>query len=213
MKIRVLGEHAFLIEVAGDLLPDLVRKLNLDPFWTQIVPAETTMLAGFDPGKVAEARRRLRALQLQHSIQVAGRTVEIPVVYGGEFGPDLDFVANIWNVSPAEAVDLHVTASHRVLFLGFLPGFPYIESNLPDVPRLATPRPTQSAGSVAVAGSRTGIYPEASPGGWRIIGRTPVRIFDPAIDPPALLLPYDRISFVSISPDEWNGVHRIAVRI
>jgi KipI family sensor histidine kinase inhibitor len=121
----------------------------------------------------------------------------IPVRYGGEDGPDLDAVAHELGRTPSEVVDMHAAAELEVLFLGFAPGFAYL-GTLPSrlaVPRLATPRVRVPAGSVAIAGPMTAIYPQASPGGWRLLGRTDVRLFDPAATPPALLRPGDRVRF------------------
>ncbi len=124
----------------------------------------------------------------------------IPVVYGGEAGPDLEEVAAAAGMSPAAAVAAHTGALHRVAMLGHLPGLPYL-TGLPaalDIGRHPEPRVRVAAGSVAVAGGLTCIYPVAAPGGWRIIGRTPARLFDPAADPPAALAPGDRVRFVAV---------------
>src|SRR5262249_33523724 len=117
----------------------------------------------------------------------------------GDDGPDLLEVARLTGLPPEEVVRRHVAATYRVYFLGFLAGFPYL-GGLPSelaVPRLAAPRTHVPAGSVALAERQTGIYPVPSPGGWRLIGRTPLRLFDPAANPPALLRPGDRVRFVA----------------
>ena len=126
--------------------------------------------------------------------------VEIPVRYGGEFGPDLDDVARHAGLSPERAVELHAAAQYLVQFLGFSPGFPYSSGLPPELatPRLAAPRKLALAGSVAIGGSHAGIYPMDSPGGWRIVGRTPLRLFDPDASPPALLAMGDRVRFLPI---------------
>ncbi len=131
---------------------------------------------------------------------MAGRTVEIPVVYGGESGPDLEDVARYAGMAPERVVELHASAQYLVYFLGFSPGFPYL-GGLPAalaVPRLEAPRTRVPAGSVAIGGGQTGIYPVESPGGWRIIGRTPLLMFDSRQDPPALLAMGDRLRFVPV---------------
>lgn len=133
----------------------------------------------------------------------AGRLVEIPVCYGGEYGPDLAFVAEHAGLTPEEVIERHAGREYRIYMLGFLPGFPYL-GGLDEqlfTPRLATPRTTIPAGSVGIGGEQTGIYPIASPGGWQLIGRTPLRLFDPEGE-----LPYaagDRIRFVPITEDEF----------
>jgi KipI family sensor histidine kinase inhibitor len=124
----------------------------------------------------------------------------IPVVYGGEDGIDLDELAGAAGLSPAAAVAEHTGAHHRVAMLGHLPGLPYL-TGLPaglHAGRHPEPRVRVAAGSVAVAGGLTCIYPVAAPGGWRIVGRTPARLFDPSVDPPAALAPGDRVRFVAI---------------
>jgi KipI family sensor histidine kinase inhibitor len=119
------------------------------------------------------------------------------VRYGGDDGPDLDAVAADLGLRPRDVVDLHIGVEVEVLFLGFAPGFAYLGELSPRlrVPRRATPRVRVPAGSVAVAGSMTAVYPQASPGGWRIIGRTDAKLFDPLADPPARLRPGDRVRF------------------
>src|SRR4029079_3163209 len=125
------------------------------------------------------------------------RLVDVPVGYGGEGGPDIDQVAELTGLSVAEVVERHVAEVLEVLTLGFAPGFPYLGLMDPGlaVPRRATPRPRVAAGSVGLAGQMTGIYPADLPGGWRIIGRTDLRLFDPRADPPARLRSGDRIRF------------------
>ena len=127
------------------------------------------------------------------------RRLEIPVKYGGECGPDLEDVARHTGLSPAEVVRLHASAEYLVYFLGFSPGFPYLGGLPPQLatPRLSAPRKKVSAGSVAIGGSQTGIYSVDTPGGWRIIGRTSVCLFDAGANPPALLRAGDYIRFVT----------------
>jgi KipI family sensor histidine kinase inhibitor len=134
--------------------------------------------------------------------------VEIPVCYGGEFGPDLDAVAAHASISVDEVIDRHLRANYDVAMLGFMPGFPYLrglDATL-HTPRLATPRTRVPAGSVAIGGAQTGIYPRELPGGWRIIGRTPLVLFDPARDVPALLWPGQKVRFVRLSPDDFAAM-------
>jgi 5-oxoprolinase (ATP-hydrolysing) subunit B len=127
--------------------------------------------------------------------------IDIPVCYGGEDGPDLDEVADLTGLSPADVIERHVAEVLEVLTLGFAPGFPYLGLIDPmlAVPRRATPRPRVAGGSVGLAGRMTGIYPTDLPGGWRIIGRTERPLFDPRADPPALLRPGDRVRFVPVT--------------
>ncbi len=129
------------------------------------------------------------------------RVVEIPTRYGGEDGPDLEFVARHNGLSPAEVIAIHTSRPWRVFMLGFTPGFPYIGPLPPSIaaPRLSTPRAHVPIGSVGIAGRQTGIYPRESPGGWQLIGRTDVVLFDPTREPPVLLMPGDQVRFVQVA--------------
>lgn len=132
--------------------------------------------------------------------------VTVPVCYGGTFGPDLDELADHHQLSAAEAVQRHAEAVYEVSMIGFMPGFAYL-AGLDDklaTPRKSTPRPCVAAGSVGIAGRQTGIYPLQSPGGWQIIGRTPLRLFDPGRAHPSLLKVGDRVKFKAISATEFE---------
>jgi len=166
-------------------------------------PAYSSVLVDFDPRlrERAEIEALLRELASEDGGDGAiERTVEIPVIYGGEYGADLEDVARHTGLPAERVVELHASAEYLVYFLGFSPGFPYL-GGLPAelaTPRLPAPRKLVPAGSVAIGGSQTGIYPVDSPGGWRIIGRTPLRLFDAEASPPALLAMGDRVRFVPI---------------
>ncbi|QWA12578.1 5-oxoprolinase subunit PxpB [Sodalis ligni] len=126
------------------------------------------------------------------------RAVSIPVIYGGEDGPDLSLVAEFAGMTPSDVVACHAGSAYDVYFIGFQPGFPYL-GGLPErlsVPRRGEPRLKVPAGSVGIGGRQTGIYPLASPGGWQIIGRTPLKLFNPDASRPTLLLPGDSVRFV-----------------
>jgi KipI family sensor histidine kinase inhibitor len=195
MRVRPVGAHALLLEVddppawftelwhrraAGELVAD------------EIVPgARTVLLDGLpDPSATAEL---VRSLSPSAPAAVDDEKVtEIPVRYDGE---DLATVAELWGTDSRGVVARLSTTEFRVAFCGFTPGWAYM-AGLPAelaVPRLATPRSRVPAGSVALADSYAGIYPNASPGGWRLVGRTDVRLFDPDLDPPALLMPGTRV--------------------
>jgi KipI family sensor histidine kinase inhibitor len=166
-------------------------------------PAYSSVLVDFDPRlrRRAELEALLRELAATvRGADAAERTVAIPVRYGGEYGPDLEDVARHTGLAAERVVELHSSAEYLVHFLGFSPGFPYL-GGLPAelaTPRLAAPRKLVPSGSVAIGGSQTGIYPVGSPGGWRIIGRTPLRLFDAQASPPALLAMGDRLRFVPV---------------
>jgi inhibitor of KinA len=134
------------------------------------------------------------------------KQLDVPVCYGGAFGPDLEEVARLTQLIPAQVVELHSSVNYRVCFLGFAPGFPYLGGmdRRIAVPRLDSPRKKVAPGTVAIADEQTGIYPVSSPGGWRLIGRTPLKLFTPDEPSPALVLPADRLRFRPITPDEYE---------
>jgi KipI family sensor histidine kinase inhibitor len=200
VNLRPAGERALLVEVE-DL--ETVHRLHaalraLDPPGvTELVPGYRTLLVVADPeqaGSLEEVVAALPTLELPPAEAVAGDPVEIPVRYDGE---DLDEVARLTGLGAEEVVRRHTAPTYTVAFLGFSPGFPYLVGLDPalEVPRRDTPRTSIPAGSVGLAGTQTGIYPTASPGGWRLVGRTEVTLFDPARDPPALLAPGGRLRF------------------
>jgi KipI family sensor histidine kinase inhibitor len=167
-------------------------------------PGYCSLLIEFDSLTLphAQLQSRVRELWLdsEHQMVPEGRLFEIPVRYGGEFGPDLDDVAALHGLRPERVIGLHSEPEYFVFFLGFSPGFAYL-GGLPRglaTPRLAVPRTRVPAGSVGIGGNQTGIYPLASPGGWRIIGRTDLRLFDTSAEPPALLRAGDRLRFVPV---------------
>jgi len=138
------------------------------------------------------------------------REIEIPTCYGGEFGPDLEEVAALRGITPAQAIELHASVTYLVYFLGFVPGFAYL-GELPEAlatPRLATPRRSVPAGSVGIAGSQTGVYPFATPGGWRLIARTPVAMFRPDRANMSYLAIGDHVRFTPISAARFAGMER-----
>ncbi len=198
--ITPFGEGALLVELETTVAAQaLAASLRADPIHgvTASVPGLISVLVEVEPGVDGvnpELADRIARLDMSG---VHGRHRTIPVVYGGEHGPDLDEVAALCGISPGEVIERHAATELRVLFIGFAPGFAYL-GDLPSelhVPRLDTPRTRTPAGSVAVAGSMTGIYPADLPGGWRIIGRTPLTLFDPSRDPPAHLAPGDTVRF------------------
>jgi len=138
------------------------------------------------------------------------RKVEIPVCYGGDYGPDLNDVSSIHGMTPEQVIALHSSSSYLVYFLGFVPGFAYL-GGLPEAlvtPRLATPRRKVPPGSVGIAGSQTGVYPFATPGGWRLLGRTPVSVFRPDRTELSLLSIGDRVRFTPISLEQFAALER-----
>lgn len=212
-RLHWAGEAAITVELGEAIAPatnDRVLALVdiLDaralPGVIEIVPAYRSATIYFDPllldgDEFADHLRSFVGAPLSTRLTPT-KTVEIPVCYGGDAGPDLAEVARLTGHSPAEVVAFHHSVAYRVYLLGFSPGFPYLGS-VPEtirVSRLAEPRTRVRAGSVAIAGEQCGIYPVDSPGGWRVIGRTPRRLFDPSGAQPFLLSPGDHVRFVPI---------------
>ena len=192
VSLRVHHSVLRLYRLLQELRPNGVYNLH---------PAYASLLVEFDPLAMshAELESRVRGSWQETPLNepVERRLVPIPVVYGGDAGPDLIDVSVVTGLSPEDVVRLHSSVEYVVYFLGFSPGFPYL-GGLPAelaAPRLPSPRKRVPAGSVAIGGNQTGIYPLDSPGGWRIIGRTALRLFEPDRDPPSLLDMGDRVRF------------------
>ncbi|MFJ8045170.1 5-oxoprolinase subunit PxpB [Kitasatospora sp. NPDC096147] len=200
LTFRQVGAAALLVEaedgaVVEALYAELLARRGELPAVTEIVPAARTVLLD-GVADVAALRRELAGWRpAEHRAGSDGPLVSLPVVYDGA---DLAEVAGRWGVSVAEAVALHSSVEYRVAFCGFAPGFGYL-TGLPEryhVPRRATPRSSVPAGSVALAGPYTGVYPRSSPGGWQLIGRTTAVLWDTGREPAALLAPGTRVRFV-----------------
>jgi KipI family sensor histidine kinase inhibitor len=175
------------------------------------IPGARTLLVLFDPDVLDHRAAEDLLLRIEPREQSAEpRTVRLPALYGGEAGPDLEPLAHRAGLPAEELVRLHAAADHRVAFLGFAPGFPYMTGapRALAVPRLATPRVRVPAGSVAVADGYTGIYPAQSPGGWHLIGRIAQRLFDPSASPASLLLPGDRVVFEPVGEARFGELTR-----
>lgn len=216
-----LGDAAILVQLGEGIDPALNARVQALAQLVEAgaptgigeaVGAYCTLTVHYDPMRIAYSealdwvqRQAQRVGELDLPVP---RTVEIPVLYGGEQGPDLDFIARHTGLTPGEVIRLHAAGEYRVYLLGFTPGFPYLGGLHPRLacPRLATPRPAVPAGSVGIAGEQTGIYPVTSPGGWRIIGCTPAILFDVQREPPCLLAPGDVVRFV---PTHRAGGERI----
>lgn len=192
--------HAFCRAVENAAIPGVVE-------WA---PAYCVATVYYNPAVIAYERLRnsLAPLVSEAQPEAPAWIIEIPVAYGGEWGQDLADVAGRCGMTENDVIALHSQAAYRCYMVGFMPGFPYL-GEVPAtirVPRLATPRVRVPVGSVAIAEGQTGIYPQESPGGWNLIGRTPLALFDPASDPPALISPGDYVRFVPIDPDQFASI-------
>ncbi|WP_158847043.1 5-oxoprolinase subunit PxpB [Saccharothrix deserti] len=197
MQLRRCGTNAVLVEVDSlgevEAVRAAVEAAEL-PGVVELVPAARTVLVVTEPGTLPAVRKILATADLAHRPRTVSDEVVIPVRYDG---PDLDLVAETAGLTTAEVVDLHAGATYQVAFCGFAPGFAYL-TGLPEPlhqPRLDSPRTKVPAGSVAIAGEYTAAYPRATPGGWRLIGRTDAPLFDPRRPTPALLTPGHRVRF------------------
>ena len=219
----VEASDSSLLAVFGDVIApelnrqviDLFHKLqqNPDPRILNLHPAYASLLIDFDPLRLPLQELRARVSQLAEagsavSAESARTPVKIPVCYGGELGPDLGDVAEHCGMSPEQVVERHSGTVYTVYFIGFSPGFPYM-GRLPEelaTPRLKTPRTSVPAGSVGIGGSQTGLYPMQWSGGWRLLGRTPLRMFDPAASPPSRLQPGDLVKFDPITRESFDAM-------
>lgn len=178
----------------------------------EIIPAFCSLTVCYDPSVISYSglcRRIGRAMASAGESPLSTRRIHrIPVCYGGEFGPDLADVAVLAGISEAEVIKRHSTPDYRIYMLGFLPGFPYLGGLDKSIasPRLDSPRQKIPRGSVGIGGSQTGIYPVESPGGWRLIGRTPLLPYDPARTPPVLYAAGDFIRFVPVGRARYDEI-------
>jgi len=217
-EILAAGDAALVVEYEERIDPAINRRVHAlaqalaeqaIPGLREAVPSYRSLLVHYDPLRLSYAEARSLVKEVLQRYAEASlpepRRVEIPTVYGGEYGPDIGAVAEHNGLTTEEVIRVHSGVAYTVYMLGFAPGFPYL-GGLPEglsTPRLSTPRERVPAGSVGIAGSQTGVYPLATPGGWQLIGRTPVALFDPHRVPPAFLRPGDLVSFAPISPDEY----------
>jgi len=218
ISFQISSDQSLLIRFGERISPEahqqIVRFLKLlesEPIHglRNLHPAYCSVLVKFDALKFGHAEIEASLVpylaRLQEVKLPAKRVREIAVCYGGEFGPDLAEVAAIHKLSIEEVVRLHSSATYTAYFLGFVPGFAYL-GGLPAelaTPRLQSPRKSVPAGSVAIGGSQTGVYPTATPGGWRLIGKTPLKLFDPAEAQASFIEIGDEVRFVSISAKEF----------
>jgi KipI family sensor histidine kinase inhibitor len=218
--IRILteGDCSLLVEFGQEISPDINRKISATVQMMKeqhiegvvdVIPAFCSLLINYDPRVISfeEIRERIQGI-IKLDVKAGEqkkRIYEIPVCYGGEYGPDIEHIAQHAGLTVEEVIKLHSSRDYLIYMLGFLPGFCYL-GGLDErihTPRLANPRIKINAGSVGIGGSQTGIYPLDSPGGWQLMGMTPVKTYDPERETPILLEAGDYIRFVPIDEAEY----------
>jgi len=218
-KFRLMGDRAFLVELGDSISPQTHKKVSA--LFTalksrglkgvkELVPGYRSLMVVYDPLVSLPGSLQSQIVDILNSLDEARlsrpRIIKIPVAYGDEYGPDLEWVANYLKMTPEEVIRLHTQPTYRVYMIGFMPGYPYLGEVVDALvtPRRKTPRTRVVKGSVGIAQRQTGIYSVASPGGWQIIGRTPVKLFDPQVTPPSLLTTGDRVKFFVIAAEEMD---------
>lgn len=222
-KILTAGDSALLIEFEQKIAPEinaqitafvhLLKEQHIEGV-TDLIPAFASLLINYDPRVIGykDLKARIEELLKIEVSEEAGdaRVFEIPVCYGGEYGPDIANIAENAGLSEQEVIDIHCSKDYLIYMLGFLPGFVYL-GGLDErihTPRLANPRISIPAGSVGIAASQTGIYPLNSPGGWQLLGMTPVKTYDPERETPILVEAGDYIRFVPVTEEEFLNIKK-----
>ena len=224
IKLLTAGDSSILLQFGNTIDPAINRKIAATVQLmreqhingvTDVIPAFCSLLINYDPRVISyeQIKRRMEALV---KIDVTAgdtrkRVFEIPVCYGGEYGPDIQNIADHAGMSVEEVIQIHTSRDYLIYMLGFLPGFTYL-GGLDErihTPRLADPRIRIPAGSVGIGGSQTGIYPMDSPGGWQLMGMTPVKTYDPDREVPILVEAGDYIRFVAIDEDEFHRIKEL----
>lgn len=228
-RIEPLGDTALIVAFESRVDPAINRaalaaaealSAALLPGVVDVAPAFCTVAVHYRPEQVGAPApyealcQRIDAVLAEAAGSIAageGRVIEIPVCYGGAYGPDLDAVAVACGLSAQAVIDAHVASPHVVYMLGFAPGLPYIGGLDPrlSLPRRATPRTRIAVGTVGIAREQSVIYSLETPGGWNLIGRTPLRLFDASAEPPCLLRPGDRVRFVPIDAAEFTAAANV----
>lgn len=221
IKILTAGDSSVLIEFGKEISPEinaritalvhLMKEQHIEGV-VDMIPAFSSLLINYDPrvvthGKMKRRLEKLLKLEVQEK-ESSVRIIEIPVCYGGEYGPDLENIANNAGLSTEEVIAIHSSRDYLIYMLGFLPGFSYL-GGLDErihTPRLANPRIRIPAGSVGIGGSQTGIYPLDSPGGWQLLGLTPVKTYDPQRETPILFEAGDYIRFVPVTEEQFREI-------
>ncbi|MDO4338945.1 MAG: 5-oxoprolinase subunit PxpB [Eubacteriales bacterium] len=227
IRILTAGDSSLLVEFGKEISPEINRRIAATVQLMRdqsiegvvdVIPAFCSLLINYDPRVVSyeNITARIQGL-LKLDAKAGGGTkkiYEIPVCYGGEYGPDIDNIAKHAGLTQEEVIQIHSSRDYLIYMLGFLPGFCYL-GGLDErihTPRLANPRLKINAGSVGIGGSQTGIYPLDSPGGWQLMGMTPVKTYDPEREVPILVEAGDYIRFVPIDEEEYKRIRELVER-
>ncbi|MGL5656958.1 MAG: 5-oxoprolinase subunit PxpB [Fusobacteriaceae bacterium] len=224
MEFLKAGDSALIIEVGNEISPEINFKLKkiteyLDAlendFITDLLPTYKSMIVYYNPLKISFDSLKKIIEEGFDTEKAEGNAlrkeiVEIPVLYGGEYGLDIENIASHNKISVEEVIKIHTSEEYLIYMLGFTPGFPYLGGMSKKIatPRLETPRVKIPAGSVGIAGEQTGVYPIESPGGWQLLGRSPLEFFSPLKERPFLLKAGDYIKFKSISQEEYDEIKK-----
>ena len=224
VKYLIAGDRAIVIEFGEEIEEQVNSKIRsltvaIDQEGViginETIPTYRSLMVIYDPmimeldeliGVIKSIITRMHELKLPEA-----KVIEIPTLYGGEYGPDIEYVADHNKISIDEVIKIHTEMEYLIYMIGFTPGFPYLGgmSDKIEAPRLQNPRTKIPVGSVGIAGKQTGIYPVESPGGWQLIGRTPVKLYDPYRKDPVLLNAGDYIKFVQIDKSEFKNIEAL----
>jgi KipI family sensor histidine kinase inhibitor len=215
------GDSALLVEFGNTINAEINRRVILlnDAVVRvkvvgveELVPTYRSLLIRYDPATITYELLTERIAEVEKNLarstkKAEGKRIVVPVVYGGDYGPDLGYVAEYHGLTEEQAINAHSDRDYRVYMLGFIAGFPYLGDVADEIatPRHETPRLKVAAGSVGIAEKQTGIYPSEAPGGWQIIGRTPLKLFSPDEMPPTLVQPGDIVRFKPILESEFKA--------
>lgn len=221
IRFLMAGDSALVAEFGNAITPEInarIRAFNIAleqrklPGVLELLPTYRSVLIQYDPEIIGTEILKARLSEIAQNLDTiaipSAQVVELPVLYGGEMGPDLDFVAEHAGLSPEQVIRLHTVPEYLIYMLGFTPGFTYLGGLNEKIhtPRLAQPRVKIPGGSVGIAGSQTGVYPIDSPGGWQLIGRTPVKLYDPNRAEPILPRAGQYIKFRAIDQAEFDSI-------
>ena len=225
MKFLFQGESGLVVEFGSEIDPVVNTRVHatarqiakeLSGLIEAVVPTYRSLLVIFDPTLISRSdlikkiEKEAADSRAELCTACGNKIVVIPTLYGEDAGPDIDFVASHNNLTVEEVIQIHTSVAYRIYMMGFTPGFPYLGGMSEKIaaPRLKTPRTNIPAGSVGIAGTQTGLYPVESPGGWQLIGRTPLKVFNPRSKQPFLYEAGDQLQFERISASDYDRIEK-----